>query len=214
MLLSAIMSITSSNGGMSVMQKDKKKFYQAKWFLWLWLIIFPPVGLILLWTCHKEMKNKTRIILSVVFVLWFIILITSTNGTKDGIEDGLNEANQSNPQVTQGSDSSSEAQSPKDLPTAIDGSCRAMTKKFVEKVVEEDYSMLAYSVEEFDLDENENETIKILYLPSNAGDGATKVNLTINKDDSTYKIEYALLSGLYEVELDELSKEYTEFTAN
>ena len=61
------------------MQKDKKKFYQAKWFLWLWLIIFPPVGLILLWTCHKEMKNKTRIILSVVFVLWFIILITSTN---------------------------------------------------------------------------------------------------------------------------------------
>ena len=55
-----------------------------------------------------------------------------------------------------------------DLPTAIDGSCRAM-KKFVEKVVEEDYSMLAYSVEEFDLDENENGTIKILYLPSNAG---------------------------------------------
>ena len=54
---------------------------------------------------------------------------------KDGIGDGLNEANQSNPQVTQGSDSSSETQSPWIYP-AIDGSCRAMTKKFVEKVVE------------------------------------------------------------------------------
>lgn len=70
--------------------------------------------------------------------------------------------------------------------------------------------MTAYSVEEFELDKDENGTIKILYLPSNAGDGATKVNLTITKNDSVHKIEYALLSGIDEVELDKLSKEYTE----
>lgn len=75
----------------------------------------------------------------------------------------------------------------------------------------EDYSMLAFNVESFDLDENRNGTINILYLPSNAGDGATKVNLTIVKNGDTYKIEYAMLSGLYEVDLSSVSTEYTEF---
>lgn len=62
------------------MQKEKKRFYQAKWFLWLWLILFPPVGIILLWLCHKEMKKGSRIVLSVVFAIWFIILMLATNG--------------------------------------------------------------------------------------------------------------------------------------
>lgn len=59
---------------------EKRKFYQKKWFLWLWLIVFPPVGIILLWTVHKTMKGKTKIILSVVSVLWLIMLMTDTSG--------------------------------------------------------------------------------------------------------------------------------------
>lgn len=59
---------------------EKKRFYQKKWFLWLWLIVFPPVGIILLWTVHKTMKKGTKILLSVVFALWFIILMVATNG--------------------------------------------------------------------------------------------------------------------------------------
>lgn len=62
------------------MQKEKTRFYKAKWFLWLFLILFPPVGIILLWTCHKEMKTKSKIILSVVFAIWFAILMVATNG--------------------------------------------------------------------------------------------------------------------------------------
>ena len=184
------------------MQKEKQKFYQAKWFLWLCLILFPPVGIILIWSIHKEMKSKTKIILSIVFALWFAILMISTQGAKDGFEDGMKET----PPTKQ----EEQEQSLERLPTFVDGACRAMTKKFVEEVLEEDYSMTAYSVEEFELDKDENGTIKILYLPSNAGDGATKVNLTITKNDSVHKIEYALLSGIDEVELDKLSKDYTE----
>ena len=60
--------------------KEKKRFYQKKWFLWLWLIILPPVGIILLWTVHKTMKKKTKVILSVVFALWFIILMVAASG--------------------------------------------------------------------------------------------------------------------------------------
>lgn len=60
--------------------KEKRKFYQKKWFLWLWLIIFPPVGIILLWTVHKTMKKVTKIILSVAFALWFLILMVGMSG--------------------------------------------------------------------------------------------------------------------------------------
>ena len=61
------------------MQTEKKKFYKAKWFLWLWLILFPPVGIILLWGFHKEMKKSSKIILTAVFMIWFIILRAATN---------------------------------------------------------------------------------------------------------------------------------------
>lgn len=82
---------------------EKQKFYRAKWFLWVCLIFLPPIGLILLWACHKQMKNATRIILSVVFALWFVILVASRNGAKDGVKDGLAAAGQptATPQVTQ-----------------------------------------------------------------------------------------------------------------
>lgn len=63
--------------------KEKKRFYQKKWFLWLWLIVLPPVGIILLWTVHKAMKKKTKVILSVVFALWFVILIGASNNSSD-----------------------------------------------------------------------------------------------------------------------------------
>lgn len=59
--------------------QDKKKFYEARWFLWLFLILFPPIGIILIWTVHKDMKKKKKIILSVIFAIWFIILVVAMN---------------------------------------------------------------------------------------------------------------------------------------
>lgn len=79
--------------------QEKKKFYQAKWFLWLWLIVFPPVGIILLWAVHKGMSKKTKIILSVVFVIWFAILMSATkggstdNGTQTEQGENMTESN-------------------------------------------------------------------------------------------------------------------------
>lgn len=88
--------------------------------------------------------------------------------------------------------------------------CRALTKTFVENAVDEKYSMFDFNVKEFELDENGNGTIKILYMPSNEKDGATKVNLTISKNGKVYKIEYALLDGLYEVDLSTIPNNYIE----
>ena len=144
-----------------------------------------------------------------VIIVVILAAIFGNTGAKNGVEDGAKDAISSTEQQTE---EKQETETKSDtLPTLIDGGCRALTENFVEGVVGEEYSMFAYNVEEFELDENENGTIKILYLPSNAGeDGATKVNLTISLKDGAYKIEYAMLSGLYEVDLTQVSKEYTE----
>ena len=84
---------------------EKKKFYQKKWFLWLCLILFPPVGIILLWTVHKTMKKKTKVILSVVFALWFIVLMVAGSG--DSSDTSTNIGNDT-PQTEQGEDVVSE----------------------------------------------------------------------------------------------------------
>ena len=95
--------------------------------------------------------------------------------------------------------------------TQMESVCRAMTRKFVENVVGEDYSLLACSIKNYDIDENGNGTIEVLYMPSNSGNGATKVNLTISKNNNTYEITYALLAGTYEVDLEQVSENQKKF---
>lgn len=112
---------------------------------------------------------------------------------------------------SESSTDSTESADPK-IPSNVEAVCRAMTKNFVEDLLEEDYSMLAFNVSNFDLDENQNGTIDILYLPSNAGDeGATKIDLTIAKSGSMYTVEYALLAGMYEVDLSQFPAEHLTF---
>ncbi|MCA0993493.1 hypothetical protein [Pseudalkalibacillus hwajinpoensis] len=51
-------------------QQGNKRFYQKAWFMWVFLIIFPPVGIFLLWK-QKIFKKPTRFILTTVGVLYF-----------------------------------------------------------------------------------------------------------------------------------------------
>lgn len=161
----------------------------------------------------KDKETKVKAKKPIFKKWWFWVIIIVILAAIFGNTDDTTEPANTNPpttESTQSSEQETESQS-KALSILIEGGCRALTENFVEGVVEEDYSMLAFNVEEFELDENENGTIKVLYLPSNVGEeGATKVNLTISKNGGTYKIEYAMLSGLYEVDLEGVSKEYTE----
>jgi len=77
--------------------KEKTRLYQKKWFLWLWLIVFPPVGIILLWTVHKAMKKATKIILSIVFALWFLMLMAGGSSPSDTPADNTPQTEQSEP---------------------------------------------------------------------------------------------------------------------
>lgn len=57
------------------------KFYHKNWFIWLSLILFAPLGIILLWS-QKKYKPVTRIVLSAVFLIFFIA-VTLPNGGED-----------------------------------------------------------------------------------------------------------------------------------
>lgn len=54
---------------------SKKKFYQANWLLWILLIFLPPAGIILLWIYHKDKSIRTKIVLSAIFIIWFIAVL-------------------------------------------------------------------------------------------------------------------------------------------
>lgn len=58
---------------------ENKKFYQKAWFLWLCVLLCPPVGIASLWLFHKDKRLKTKILFSLVLIffsyVWFNALI-------------------------------------------------------------------------------------------------------------------------------------------
>lgn len=59
---------------------NQKKFYQTEWFMWFTLICFAPIGVPLLWKHNKCSKN-TRIIFSVLSLVFFVIAVLTPSET-------------------------------------------------------------------------------------------------------------------------------------
>ncbi|MFJ7951302.1 hypothetical protein ACIQZG_07215 [Lysinibacillus sp. NPDC096418] len=56
----------------------KTRYFETTWFMWISLIIFPPLGLILLWRQGRYSKKK-RITISIVALVYFVLpIIIST----------------------------------------------------------------------------------------------------------------------------------------
>lgn len=146
-----------------------------------------------------------------VIIVVVILAIGANSGNKDTTtpDTPQNPTQSETVDNTQPKDDSSE---PLELSTQSETVCRALTNLFVENVVGEEWHMLAFSVESYELDENENGTMEVLYLPPDAGNGETKVNLTIEKNGDTYTIIYALLAGIDEVDLSTVSNNYKTLT--
>src|SRR5699024_525948 len=60
----------------------QEKFYNKKWFTILILILFTPVGIILMWK-NNQWTKKTRIILSIIFGVYFIIMFIYSQPTEE-----------------------------------------------------------------------------------------------------------------------------------
>lgn len=57
------------------------KWYEKTWFTWLTLIIFPPLGIFLLWK-YRDYTPKTKKILTVVFAIWLVFSVVNSNDNK------------------------------------------------------------------------------------------------------------------------------------
>ncbi|WP_069987193.1 hypothetical protein [Massilioclostridium coli] len=56
-------------------ENSSKKWYSSLWFTIIWLIIFPPVGIILLWVFQKQLTPLVKGILTAASAIWLIIAI-------------------------------------------------------------------------------------------------------------------------------------------
>lgn len=54
-------------------QKSKRKL--KTWMLVLGLIVFPPIGIIMLWAGRKDWGKKPKIFLTVLAALWFVVAL-------------------------------------------------------------------------------------------------------------------------------------------
>lgn len=58
-------------------ENNQEKFYKKKWFTILMLILFTPIGIILLWI-NKHWNKKVSVSLTVIFVFWFIFILSQS----------------------------------------------------------------------------------------------------------------------------------------
>lgn len=61
------------------------KLYQKKWFVILMLVIFAPVGIMLMFTQCKW-KKSTKIMISIVSIIWCLIIIISIGNGESVLE--------------------------------------------------------------------------------------------------------------------------------
>ncbi len=80
--------------------QERPKFYTQSWFMWVLLIFFTPVGIFFMWKFHPEMKKNTKIILTIVFAIFFLLICFSPSGDDSNSEsDLLNNNSNSNTSV-------------------------------------------------------------------------------------------------------------------
>lgn len=71
--------------------ETKSKLYEQNWFMWIMLIFFAPVGIFLMWKFHPEMKNNTKKVLTIVFAIFFIMIMVSANNENNENSDSTNQ---------------------------------------------------------------------------------------------------------------------------
>ena len=70
----------------------KNKFYTKTWFMLLMLVLFAPIGIFLMWKFHDEMKKDAKIILTIVFAIFFFI----SGDEKEATTNNKNKAEENN----------------------------------------------------------------------------------------------------------------------
>lgn len=111
-------------------------------------------------------------------------------------------------EATEEETTEAEKETKSDLERSFDVIGRTLTKEFVKGVLQEEYHWLGYYTRKIVEEENGNAIITILYMP---GGMSTKVDLIVIKEGNTYNISYAMLNGLYEVDMEKVPDRYKRY---
>ena len=67
-------------------EQQELKLWQKSWFMWLWLILFTPVGLVLCYL-NRERHSRWKLICGVFAVLFIIGMAAPKNDTKTATQN-------------------------------------------------------------------------------------------------------------------------------
>ena len=67
-------------------ERQELKLWQKSWFMWLWLILFTPVGLVLCYL-NRERHSRWKLICGVFAVLFIIGMAAPKNDTKTATQN-------------------------------------------------------------------------------------------------------------------------------
>ncbi|BFL78710.1 hypothetical protein PXW92_03595 [Staphylococcus hominis] len=71
------------------MQLEKTPFYKKNWFIFLSLTFFFPLGVFLIWR-YTFFKKSTKVIISLIFTIFFVITLTLPNTDSNEESDTSN----------------------------------------------------------------------------------------------------------------------------
>jgi hypothetical protein len=60
---------------------DREKIEKSVWFMWVTLILFAPYGAYLMWV-NKRYNVIARVVLTIVFLLWYFFIVGYTKNLK------------------------------------------------------------------------------------------------------------------------------------
>ena len=180
---------------------DNTKFYTQTWFMWVMLIFFAPVGIFFMWKFHPEMKKNTKIILTIIFVIFFLLVFSSSDNSETSTGSGNSDKPNVSEKMVEIIDFSSMSES-EILTWCNENNLNCNFKREYSDTLAKD----AFIKQSVDATMQVNEGSKITITYSLGKEPTTEQKNALKKAESYAKLMHMSKKGIY----DQLISEYGE----
>lgn len=184
-----------------VKKQENNKFYTQTWFMWVMLIFFAPVGIFFMWKFHPEMKKNTKIILTVVFAILFLIMSVDSNSNEASTDNNSGSTNIINKMKVEVIDFSSMQES-EILTWCTENNLNCNFKREYSNTIAKD----GFIKQSTNANEQVNEGSKITITYSLGKEPTTEQKNALKKAESYASLLHMSKKGIY----DQLTSEYGE----
>lgn len=176
---------------------SQEKFYQKTWFMYLFLIIIPPIGIIILWTMHKDLKKSKKILLSFLGLILFIIMISlNINDSSDSRKtNNINASTDTEITTEENSEENSEQDALISItPEYESGSTQSILQDYILETINENYTycdITELTINEDLGTEEAEDYIALVYITWNQKNSGTMSRevLEMYSNDLAYRID-------------------------